>query len=409
MPRIILLVPATTYRVGEFLAAAGDLDLQVVVATDGASPGAGIDVDIDDAEAVADAVVRFDRDHPVDAVLSVDDRGVAGAALAAERLGLPHASPAAVADARDKFRTRRRLDRAEVPQPRFRAVAPGDDDAVVQAGTAVGYPCVVKPTTLSASRGVIRADTPDELVAAARRASAIAGSAGVPATQPLLVESFVAGPEVAVEAVLRDGVLRVLAIFDKPDPLDGPYFEETIYVTPSRLPDTQRRGLASATAAACAALGLRHGPVHAELRLDGGRPAVIEVAPRTIGGLCGRTVEIGTGRRLEALVLANALGRALPPGRRRRGAGVLMVPPPRAGRFVTVSGVEAARAVPGVLGVEVTVTPGTAVAPAPDGARYVGFVFAAGLTAADAEASLRRAWDHLRVEVDGHGPGEHPT
>lgn len=411
MARIVLLVPATTYRVADFLAAAGDLSLDVVVATDGAPPAEGrpgeddaarrvLAVDLTSPEAVAEAVVALDRRLPIDAVLSVDDGGVEAAALAAHRLGLPHASPQAVADARDKLRMRRRLDGAEVPQPAFRAVAAGDPDALRRAGADVGYPCVVKPTTLSASRGVIRADDEAGLLAAAARAEGIARASGEPPQRPLLVEAFVPGPEVAVEAVVTDDRLRVLAIFDKPDPLDGPYFEETIYVTPSRLPAADQRAVVAATSAACRALGLDTGPVHAELRVHGGRAQVIEVAPRTIGGLCGRTVELATGRRLEALVLANALGRSLPPGPRHRGAGVLMVPAPGAGRFVRLHGKAAALSEPGIRSVDVTVTPGTPVAPAPDGGRYLAFVLAVGLTAADAEAALRRAWRHLRVELE---------
>lgn len=405
MPRVILLVPGSTYRAPDFLAAAGDLDLDVVVASEEPGPGTGLVVDVDDPEAVAAAVEAFDRQHPVDAVLSVDDRAVPAAAAAAARLGLPHASPRAVADARDKLRTRRRLAAAEVPQPRFAAVRPGDPADLSRAAAEVGFPCVVKPTTLSASRGVIRADDPGQLERAAARAAAVAARAGVPADRPLLVEAFVPGAEVAVEGVLEGGALRVLAVFDKPDPLDGPFFEETIYVTPSRLPAADRRAVERAAAAACRALGLDHGPVHAELRVAGGRASVIEVAPRTIGGLCGRTLEIGTGRRLEAVVLANALGRSLPGGRRQRGAGVLMVPPPGPGRFRRLAGADAARAVPGVRSVEVTVPAGAPVAPAPDGDRYVAFVFATGLTPADAEAALRRAWAGLTVELDPPDPG----
>lgn len=385
------------------MAAAAELDVEVVVASDQPmaplAGGSSLVVDLDDPAKVAQALVEHDSHHPVDAVVGVDDRGVLGAAAAARALGLPHSPPDAVAAARDKLATRRRLDAAEVLQPAFVAVDPGDDAGLRRAADAIGYPCVVKPTTLSASQGVIRADDPDTLVAAARRSAAIACRAGAPADQPLLLERFLPGPEVAVEGVLERGVFHLVVVFDKPDPLDGPYFEETIYVTPSRLSLAERRAVTATTAAACRALGLDHGPVHAELRVSSGRASVIEVAPRTIGGLCSRTVEIGTGRRLESMVLANALGCAIPAPSRHRAAGVLMVPPPRPGRLLKVDGVAEAQAVPGIVGVSITVPVGSLIAPAPDGDRYLGFVHSQGLTPHEAETALRHAWRLLDVHV----------
>lgn len=403
MARVVLLVPSSTYRAAAFLAAAGELGVEVVVASDKPmaplARASSLVLDLDDPDAVTRALVDYDAWHPVDAVLGVDDRGVVAAAAAARALGLPHSPPAAVAGARDKLVMRQRLDSAEVAQPSFVAVDPADEAALRRAGGTVGYPCVVKPTTLAASQGVIRADDPGALVAAARRSADIARRAGVPADQPLLVERFVAGAEVAVEAVLDRGVFHLVAVFDKPDPLDGPYFEETIYVTPSRLALADRDAVTTTAAAACRALGLDHGPVHAELRVNAGRASVIEVAPRTIGGLCSRTVEIGTGQRLEAIVLANALGWAVPAASRHRAAGVLMLPPPRPGRLESVDGVAEAEAVPGIVGVSITVPVGSLIAPAPEGARYLGFVHSQGLTPHDAEAALRVAWRHLTVRV----------
>lgn len=404
MPRVVLLLPSSTYRAAAFLAAAAELGVDVVVASDvpmptGLSGSDHLVVDVNDPAATTAAIVQFDATTPVDAVLGVDDRSVVAAAMAAATLGLPHAPPDAVRAARDKLVMRRRLDAGEVPQPDFLAVDPDDEAEILLAGTSIGYPCVVKPTTLSTSLGVIRADDATSLVAAARRTAAIDRNAGSEPGRPLLVERFVDGPEVAVEATLTGGDLQVIAVFDKPDPLDGPYFEETIYVTPSRLGERDQNAVTTTTAAACRALGLDHGPIHAELRVTGGRAQVIEIAPRTIGGLCGQTVAAATGRRLESVVLANALGLAVPPPGRRRAAGVLMVPAPQAGRLIAVQGVDAARGVPGVSSVEITVAPGRHVAPAPEGSRYVGFVFSSALTPAEAESSLRRAWAELRVQV----------
>ena len=208
------------------------------------------------------------------------------AALGAERLGLPHNPPAAVARTRDKAAMRRALAEQAIPQPPF-VVLERDGDAAA-AAEEVGLPCVVKPVSLSGSRGVIRANDHREVRAAVARVRAILVAAGRPAEEPLLLEGYVAGVEVAVEALMRDGELEVLAIFDKPDPLEGPYFEETLYVTPSRLPAAVLGEVERITAAAARALGLREGPVHAELRVDAGQPWVLELAARSIGGLCSR-------------------------------------------------------------------------------------------------------------------------
>jgi biotin carboxylase len=408
VPRVLLVVPSTTYRAEAFLAAAAELGTEVVVAAEATSPLASqpgrppaLALDLEDPEAAAAAVVAYDRLHPLDAVVGVDDRSVLVAARAAARLGLPHAEPEGVAASLDKAVTRRLLARAEVPQPRYVVVPPDDPRALQTALAQVGTPCVVKPVGLSGSRGVLRADDLSAALAAAERAAAIARAAGEAPARPLLVESYVAGPEVAVEGVMVEGSLEVLAIFDKPDPLEGPAFQETIYVTPSRLEPLVQTEVVRATEAAVRALGIGAGPVHAELRLDAGRPVVLEVAARTIGGRCSRVVEVASGRRLERLVLEAALGRRIADARRRRAAGVLMVPPPHPGRFLGLRGVAEAEAVPGVVGVEVTARPGQWVAPAPDAEGYLAFVFSQGLRPADAEAALRRAWAALRVELAG--------
>src|SRR5438067_140912 len=171
------------------------------------------------------------------------------AALASERLGLRGNPADAVAATRDKARFRRALAAAGVRQPDFREVGPDDDAG--DAATDVGLPCVVKPVALSGSRGVIRVDQASEARATASRVRAILDSAGEACGGTLLVERFVAGREIAVECLLRAGSLEALAVFDKPDPLDGPYFAETIYVTPSRLPASVLDDAVGAVAAAC--------------------------------------------------------------------------------------------------------------------------------------------------------------
>jgi biotin carboxylase len=392
VPRVLLLLPTSTYRAPDFVRAAAHLGVDVVVGSEQEQALAAdmgdraVVVPLSDAPAAADVIVALDARAPIDAVVAVDDQGVLVAATVGERLGFPHNPPDAVAATRDKASMRTALAAAEVPQPRF-AVA-GDPDALPD----VGYPCVVKPVGLSASRGVIRADDPDAARAAAARVRAIASG-------PLLVEEYVPGTEVAVEGILDDGALAVLAVFDKPDPLVGPYFEETIYVTPSRLPPATLARVADLTRRACAAMGLVEGPVHAELRIDGDRAWVIEVAARSIGGLCARALRFGAGIALEELILRHALRMPLDGlAREQTASGVMMLPIPHAGVLREVRGQDAARAVPGVTGLEITVPRGRRVQPLPEGDRYLGFLFARGDTPAAVEATLRAA--HAALDVD---------
>jgi biotin carboxylase len=293
------------------------------------------------------------------------------------------------------------LERAGVPTPGSRTFSL--DDLPDRAAAEVPYPCVLKPTFLSGSRGVIRADDPDEFTVAWERIARILAEpqvsrrGGADAGR-ILVEDFIAGAEVAVEGVLSKGRLRVLAIFDKPDPMDGPYFEETIYVTPSRLPAFERREVERITARAAAALSLREGPVHAELRIEKGRPVVVEIAARSIGGLCSRALRFGTRRSLEEIVLRQALGMdAEPPERETSAAGVMMIPIPRSGRLEGVRGVSRAKLVPGIQDVVITIPQGQHIVALPEGSRYLGFLFSRAATPAEAEQALRDA--HAKLEI----------
>jgi biotin carboxylase len=270
------------------------------------------------------------------------------------------------------------------------------------------FPCVLKPLVLSASRGVIRADDEAGFVAAVERIRAILRAPDVAemgqGTDAILVEGFVPGLEVALEGLLEAGVLRTLALFDKPDPLDGPFFEETIYVTPSRLPEPTQRAVEHVTAQAARALGLTDGAVHCELRLTpaaaGLRPVVLEIAARSIGGLCGRTLRFGTGMSLEELILRRALGRPVPSFERERvAAAVMMIPIPRGGVLEEVRGLDEARGVPHIEDVTISIPKGGEVVPLPEGSRYLGFIFSRAATPAEAEAALREAHRHLRFEI----------
>jgi biotin carboxylase len=295
---------------------------------------------------------------------------------------------------------RDRFAAAGPPGPTTRNFRLDADPVEIAAG--LDYPVVVKPTCLNGSRGVIRADGPAELVAAFTRTRQLLLDLGYdPDDEVILIESFIPGFEVAVEGLMTNGRLRVLALFDKPDPLDGPYFEETIYVTPSRLPARVRAQIARTTKRMALAVGVRHGPVHAELRVNDEGVWPIEVAGRSIGGMCSTVLEFGSGMSLEELILRHALGLDLPkPGASNPAVGVMMIPIPTRGMFRGVRNQEEALAVPGVTGIEITAPTNAPIIPLPEGASYLGFIFARGSKPADVEASLRLAHDRLETVIE---------
>jgi len=412
--RLLLILPSATYRASDFLAAARELGVAVTVASERRAAMSGVmgeralTLRLSDPVHAAEQIAKRARETPFAAVVGVDEQGVMAAALGAERLGLAHNPPAAVARTRDKAAMRQASAQAGVPQPRFALLAPGADVAAV--AREVGVPCVVKPLGLSGSRGVIRADDGEQARATAGRVRGILAAAGEPADAPLLLESYLPGAEVAIEGLLRGGRLEVLAVFDKPDPLEGPYFEETLYVTPSRLPRQVLADVEAVTARAARALGLREGPVHAELRVDGERISVLELAARSIGGLCSRALRFGAGVSLEQVILRHALGLSLDDVTRETTAsGVMMIPIPQAGVLEAVEGQQDARAVDGVAGLEITIAPGRPVVPLPDGDRYLGFLFARGTSADAVESSLRAAHACLRIRIEPHVPESLPA
>ncbi len=406
MARVLLLLPTTSYRTPDFMRAADALGVEVSVGLEEASalehlnPSGLLTLDFRDPAACARAAVAWARTTPVDAVVGVDEDTVVAAAVISEALGLRHNPVAAVAAARHKGRLREALARSGAPSPAHRIFTLGTDPAA--AARSVAYPCVLKPTFLAGSRGVIRADQPAGFVVAWRRIAAILAAPelvrrGGEAAREILVEDFVDGVEVALEGLLGSGRLETLALFDKPDPLEGPFFEETIYVTPSRLPVAAQAAVRSATEAGARALSLSDGPVHAELRWNERGAWIIELAARSIGGLCSRTLRFGTGASLEELILRQALGLERPAGRPDgRSAGVMMIPVPGEGVLEEVEGVDDARAVEGIDEIVITAHPGERLVAWPEGSRYPGFIFARADGPAEAEAALRQAHRRLR-------------
>jgi biotin carboxylase len=406
-PRVLLLVPACTYRAADFVAAAARMGLDLVIGSDGALPLGGrpvIPVNPGDPGASARRILA--RAGPVAAVIAADTPMLVLAAAVAARMGLPHNPVEAVRDATDKARQRQQWAAAGVAQPAFELVpATATEDVIGDAASSVGFPCVVKAVSLSASQGVLRADDPAAAVTAARRIRQILAAAGQPAAEPLLIEEYLPGPELSIDGLLAGDGLTVTAVFDKPTTPDGLTFEETLLVTPSRLPPPVLASAITTAGQAARALGLTGGPVHAELRIDerGGRPtpAMLELAARSIGGLCSRAVRFPGGQTLEELVLANALGRPVPAAghQQHQPCGVFMLPVPRPGVLRAVQGRAAAAAVPGITSLSITIPVGQGVRPLPDGDRYLGFIFAEAGTRQEVEQALTAAAGRLHVVI----------
>ena len=411
--RVLLVAATTGYQVRSFGAAAERLGVELVLATDrchrlddpwrdGALP-----IRFHEEDAAVRVIADAAAGAPFDGVLAVGDRPALIAALAARALDLGAHSPAAVRTAGHKVKTRMRLRTAGLRAPWFRSIPVDCDNGVLL--DRVAFPCVVKPLKLAASRGVIRANTPSELVAAAERLRHLLAAPDIrmlrdPANDSMVVEEYIPGREVAVEGLVADGDLQVFAIFDKPDPLDGPFFEETIYVTPDRLRAEERVEVIRQVEAAVRALGLQHGPVHAECRIGRRGVVVLEVAARPIGGLCSKVLRLdrsGCGcRSYEEVLMRHAVGESTAECRLSpEAAAVMMIPVPRAGIIQEVEGLDAARSVSLIEDVVITAKPGQRLVPWPEGASYPGFIFARGKTPDDVIAAVRTAHGRLSFRV----------
>jgi biotin carboxylase len=418
---VLLIATTTGYQIRSFGEAADTLGVRLVFASDRCDRledpwwDHAIPVRFHDRAASAQAVVSAFADAPPDAVLAVGDRPTLLAADVAAAWRLRGNPPEAAETSRNKLATRRAFKAAGLPAPWFQPI-PVDRDAY-ELSRHLQYPAVIKPLALSGSRGVIRVNNPDEFIAGFDRLRRLLDGIDVrterdAAHQLVMIESFIPGEEFAVEGLLDEGRLRALAIFDKPDPLDGPFFEETIYLTPSRVAQATEHRIIDAVQAAVSALGLRHGPIHAECRLDLTRRAgpvdppvyVLEVAARPIGGLCSRALRFDSAGRLaslEELLLRHALGEDVSRYRRERDAsGVMMIPIPRRGIYRRVDGVDQARGVTGIDELRITVKPDAALVPLPEGKSYLGFIFARGGDTQEVERALREAHARLHFVID---------
>jgi predicted ATP-grasp superfamily ATP-dependent carboligase len=418
--KLLILASKLGYQTRSFAAAAKALGIEVQFATDrchklddpwgdGALP-----LNFADPRAAAEEIARQANSQQPEAILALGDRPTATAAYAARALGLAGNDPYAVERSRSKLAQREVLRDAGLPVPEFFSFAVGD--TIQNILPKVKFPCVVKPLSLAASQGVIRANDEAQFRNAVSRIKALLESPEIQVTREaglnrLLVESYIPGKEVAIEGLLDCGRLRVLAIFDKPDPLEGPYFEETIYVTPSRLAENQQIALRDCASRAVAALGLTQGPTHAEFRVNNAGPWVLEIAPRPIGGLCSRALRFGPRKiSLEELLICHILNLGgADVEREAQASGVMMIPVPRGGIFEGVDGLGDAAKVPNVTEIEITARVKDYVAAWPEGASYLGFIFARAAGAEEVEAGLREAHAKLHFRFSERLPVEHPA
>ena len=414
MKRVLLFATTTGYQIRSFGEAAGKLGIRLVFASDRCDQlddpwwDQAVPIRFYDDEHAIRTVTRAFRSAPPDGIIAVGDRPAVIAARAAEAFGLPGHSSAGAAASRNKLETRRALKAAGLPTPSLISIAITDDLRALPR--TMRYPVVVKPLALSGSRGVMRADDEPSLFAAITRLRRLLRSADVRDERDnvhglAIVESFVPGAEYAIEGVLTNGVLKPLAIFDKPDPLDGPFFEETIYLTPSRQPRHVQQSMVDHVGRAARAIGLRHGPIHAECRVNGDGVYVLEVAARPIGGLCSKAVKLtapdGSFATLEELLLRHAIGEDVSGYVQQASAsGVMMIPIPKKGVLRGVDGVKEALTVAGVDEIRITTKPDARLVTLPESRSYLGFVFAVGADPSEVDAALRAAHGKLRFRID---------
>jgi len=414
MARLLLLVPSTSYRVSDFVTAAHRLDVRVTVGSnerqvlESLNEEGSLTIDFSDPDVAVDKIEKFHFSSPLIAIVAVDDTTGTIAAKASQKLGLKYNSPEAVMATGNKLLLRQALSKADLSLTKYNTL--GLDDDPIQIARRIDFPCVLKPLNLAASQGVIRANTRQEFVRAFERIKLllldIEKNTQKEILPKILIEDYIEGEEVALEGLMIDGKLTVLALFDKPDPLEGPYFEETIYITPSQKPLETQESIKRMAEQAASAIGLVEGPVHIELRVQSrGQsnnktgPWVIDMAARSIGGLCSRSLQFDEDLTLEDIILRHAMNKPIEVNREAKASGVMMIPIPKAGTLERIDGTLEAQAVNGITNITISMTIGEKLIPLPDGNKYLGFIFAKADQPEDVETALRSAHSKLSFRI----------
>lgn len=403
--RVLVIAPHGSYRTAPFITAAKKLNVDVLIASQGehsivSDYVQGLHVDFSNAEHAIETILGEANQSKFSGIIGTDDVTTELAAKVAEKLSLPHNDPQAVKVAQRKDLARLILRKSNLKIPLFDLL--NTKKSLPEQNITVNFPAVIKPVALSASRGVIRVNDNKELEQAVKRVSQMLSAElhlKDEVKNTLLLEEFIPGKEIAIEGMLHHGELDVLAVFDKPDPLDGPFFEETYYITPTSYSEEIQKEIKQTVLASCLAYGLKEGPIHAECRINKNGVWILEVAARTIGGMCGRLLSLGTGHSLEELVLLHAMGKRVEIKKLDSAAGVLMIPIPKAGILKRVEGLLQAQRIPFINDVTIDVREGYELTPLPEGNSYLGFIFAEAPTVAEAEQALRDAHDCLNIVI----------
>ena len=403
--RVLVIAPHGSYRTAPFISAANKLNIDVLIASQGEHSIVseyvhGLHIDFTDTEQAIETILTEARNSKFSGIIGTDDVTTELAAKVAVKLSLPHNDPQAVIVAQRKDLARLSLKKSGVKVPQFDLL--NTTKPLPEQSIKVNFPAVIKPVALSASRGVIRVNNDEELAQAVDRVTQMLSAElhlKDEVKNVLLLEEFIPGKEVAIEGMLHQGELDVLAIFDKPDPLDGPFFEETYYITPTSYTEKIQQEIKQTVLTSCLAYGLKEGPIHAECRINENGVWILEVAARTIGGMCGRLLSLGTGHSLEELVLLHAMGQRVEIKKLDTAAGVLMIPIPKAGILKRVEGLLQAQRIPFINDVTIDVREGYELIPLPEGNSYLGFIFAEAPTVAEAEQALRDAHDCLNIVI----------
>ncbi len=402
--RLLLIAPHSSYRIAAYLHAAARLGIEVKIAAQGEhtlvnQSSHGIHINLQDPDAALETLLQVASGTPFDAILATDDHTVELAARVAASLGLTHNPASAAQLSRRKDLARARLKAAGLPVPEHRRL--DLDQPMTEQLNGFPFPLVVKPIALSASRGVIRCDNEQQLIAAIQRirSTILTDVESVEERRYLLLERYLPGIEVAVEGLLNHGRFTPITVFDKPDPLVGPYFEETYYITPSRLAEPVQRAILQRVAQGCAAYGLSHGPVHAELRWHNNEAWIVEIAARSIGGECARLLQMGSGQTLEEIIINQAIGGEFHIDAQSEASGVLMIPTPEAGILRRIEGVSEAQKVELIEELRLWKREGHELTMLPEGSSYLGFMYARGETPAAVEHALRTAHAKLNIVV----------
>lgn len=409
MNRVLIIIPTTSYRAHDFMAAARRLDIEIIIGSEhrqalsGLLPDSSLALNLRKPESSIEKIKELNKRMPLSAIIGVDEETVVLAAIANKALGLSGNSLSSVKATRNKYLMRQKMLEAGLLNPKFHAYPIDSNPKIIAAD--IKYPSVLKPTFLSASQGVTRANSQDEFLPAWERLKEILSSPAakkknIEADRQILIEDYIPGNEVAVEGILINGEFKLLAIFDKPDPMEGPYFIETIYITPSRYPENVQREIIRTTASAAGALGLTTGPVHAEMRINERGVWMLEIAARSIGGICARALRFNDRMSLEELILHHAINEdILEIEREENAAGVMMMPVSKSGILKKVKNLESAKQIPGIENITITIAPEQKIEPLPYGAKYLGFIFARGDSPELIENAIRKAYEKLEVVI----------